>query len=288
MALFWLLREEGYPFEVAHVDHGWRAESGEEAEMLRELCVREGVPFHLKRLAAPEKQHNLEEQGREARLAFFREVVDARGLGGVLLAHQADDAAETVLKRVLEGASLGKLRGMVPLMNMQGMTIYRPLLQVPKNEIIDWLQKRGVTYFHDSTNRDPRFLRTRLRNTIIPLMASHFGKEIASSLCKLGVEANELSEFLEPQLEAYRKFISCTETEVSIDFQSEFPASKFLRKAILRDFFDVQCMSISHNSLETILNHLERGSCHKSLRLGQKEVLIDRKKLTIVMGCSRK
>ncbi|MCH9703393.1 MAG: tRNA lysidine(34) synthetase TilS, partial [Chlamydiae bacterium] len=107
MALLHLMRELNHPFEVAHIDHGWREKSAEEAEKLQTLV---NEPFHLKRL---EKfSQNAEDQARRARLNFFRELCEKRGLEGVLLGHHADDQAETVLKRLFEGARLTKLSGL--------------------------------------------------------------------------------------------------------------------------------------------------------------------------------
>src|SRR6478609_5808215 len=63
MALFWLLKELGYPFVVAHVDHSWRKASVEESSRLERLCQKEGVPFFLKKLEPPTVCKNLEDQG---------------------------------------------------------------------------------------------------------------------------------------------------------------------------------------------------------------------------------
>ncbi len=102
MVLFDLLKKARIPFSVAHVDHGWRESSHLEAISLKKMCEREGIPFYL--LQLKEKwTFNLEEQARAARYAFFKSLCDEHLFSGVLVAHQADDRAETVLKRVLEG-----------------------------------------------------------------------------------------------------------------------------------------------------------------------------------------
>ncbi len=75
MALFHLLHDSGYPFEAAHLDHGWRKGSEKESLHLEELCRQKKILFHTSRLAAPLKINNLEEQGRDARLLFFKEIV---------------------------------------------------------------------------------------------------------------------------------------------------------------------------------------------------------------------
>lgn len=280
MALLRLLLAEAYPFEVAHIDHGWRLESRQEAEELEGICRTEGISFHIKRLKPPE-QRNVEDEARKARLAFFREVLEKEGLEGVLLAHQADDQAETVLKRIFEGASLSKLKGLVPRVELEGMVIYRPLLTVRKADLLKWLEERKIQYFQDTTNLDPRFLRGRLRATLMPFLSSHFGKEVAPSLCRVGEAAAELGAFLEEQMRPYTSRIRQLEAGVALDFAPDPPTSSFLWKAMIRSLFDSQRVALSNAVLEAILDHLQKGNCHKRLNVGGKAVRIHRKELTI-------
>ena len=110
-ALFHLLVEFRYPFRVAHVDHAWRPESAKEAKALEELCRQHKIPFHLKTLNPDEMQGNLEDACRQERLSYFQELSTQWNCQAVVLGHHADDQAETVLKRLFEGASLEKLAG---------------------------------------------------------------------------------------------------------------------------------------------------------------------------------
>ena len=135
-ALFHLLLDHGIPFEVAHLDHGWRDESREEAAYLQKLCEEFKVAFHLERVAHPVKDEN---SGRKARLSFFRALCEVHAFQAVLLAHHADDQAETVLKRVFEGASLPRLKGFSPCTIVEGVSLWRPLLEVAKEQILRWL-----------------------------------------------------------------------------------------------------------------------------------------------------
>lgn len=279
MALFHILLAEGYPFEVAHVDHGWRVESGEESLILGQKCREAGVCFHMTRLGSPEAK-NLEDRARKARLAFFKEVIGQRNLRGVLLAHHADDHAETVLKRLFEGASLPKLKGLLPQIELEGITLFRPFLKIRKKEIIKWLEDKNIDYFFDRTNTDSKFLRTRLRQEIMPTLAGHFGKEITSNLCRLGEAAAELEGFLEELTAPYLQRVERNEESYSLYFE-EFPHSDFVTKAVLRSFFEREGVTISVSVLEAILGHLKKGSCHKSLYVGKQQILIHRKQLRV-------
>lgn len=282
IALFHLLVQAGYPFECAHIDHGWRKESGEERLYLGRLCQEKGIVFHSKELVPPTLKKNLEALGREARLSFFREIQNRRSLNGVLLAHHADDMAETVLKRLFEGATLPKLRGLLPKLELEGITLYRPLLKIKKSELLGWLEARKIPYFLDPTNEDPHFLRSRLRGTLMPTLAHQFGKEITSNLCKLGESAAELDEFLEECSAPYLSRIETSPGEFAIDFTQGCPQSSFLWKIVLRNFFARHKLSPSLSLLEAIQQHLYKGSCHKLLKLGTLTLSIHRRRLSII------
>ncbi|MBA3957653.1 MAG: tRNA lysidine(34) synthetase TilS [Parachlamydiaceae bacterium] len=180
---------------IAHVDHGWRAESASEAEILRQLAASAKMPFHLKTLDPKTLSGNLEAACRMERLHFFRELSETYGYQATLLGHHRDDQAETVLKRVFEGSSLCALSALQPISKVEGCTVWRPFLDVSKKTIMEWLATNQLEAFSDRTNLDPKFLRARFRSKIIPFLQDTFGKEIASPLCQIAEEAQELKEF---------------------------------------------------------------------------------------------
>lgn len=182
-ALFHLVLkyQQLYPldFRVIHVDHGWRKESREEALSLKERCP---VPFYLETLQIDPRESNLEDKCRKLRLACFKKIYQEIEAEGLLMAHHANDQAETVLKRIFEG---GPLHGLLKERDLEGMRVLRPLLGVKKKALTDYLSREGVSYVKDPTNEDERFLRGKMRKTIIPLLEAHFGKGIVGPLCKL-------------------------------------------------------------------------------------------------------
>lgn len=191
-ALLQLVLEAKIPCHVAHVDHGWRAESAREAEHLKS---RISVPFHTLRLPVPPEK-NREEAAREGRLAFFRTLFAGGHYQALLLGHQADDLAETVLKRLFEGAHLVHLGSMEKISQFEELVIWRPLLNVRRREIEAYLEKKGITPLIDPTNSDPAYLRARMRKELFPFLKKSFGKEVVSNLALLSERAGELERYL--------------------------------------------------------------------------------------------
>lgn len=159
---------------VAHLNHQLRGEASDGDErFVKELATRYGLPVATRRVdvsaLARERRLSLEEAGREARYAFFADVVRESGARCAALAHHRDDQAETVLMRLLRGAGGTGLAGM--RWKSAGGRIVRPLLDVGREEIAAWAVRRGLSWHEDATNADPRFLRNRLRHEVLPLLA---------------------------------------------------------------------------------------------------------------------
>jgi len=196
-ALLYALLEAGCKrLHLAHIDHAWRPESEREASELQQEAKSLRLPFHTIRLTLPPNA-NKEAASREARLAFFRSLFEAYPFQALLLAHHAGDAAETALKRVLEGAHLPFLGGMEPIGHLHGMNIWRPLFSVAKEEISAFLEFKNLKPLIDPTNSDPAYLRARMRSEILPSLARLFGKEISDNLLLLSQRAAELKAYLE-------------------------------------------------------------------------------------------
>lgn len=156
---------------VVHLDHEIRdAEtSSADARFVAGLSSRLGHPCTVARrrdvepaLPVP-RPNNLESLGRACRLTLFRQVVDLHHLTGVLLAHHADDQAETVLMRLARGGGERTWLGMSPETRVAGLTIRRPLLSVRRERLRAWLASIGQAFCEDSSNASDQFARNRAR-----------------------------------------------------------------------------------------------------------------------------
>lgn len=282
LALFYLLKEihPPIPFAIAHVDHGWREESGKEAEALAHLAKKYQTPFHLKRLDIPKNSSNLEDLCREARLAFFKDLIKQKGYAAVLLGHHGDDQAELILKRIFEGAPLTVLRGMPEVAQHGDISLWRPLLSLKKRDLEDWLHAQGEQGFEDRTNLDPRFLKGRFRTTLMPFLSKEFGKEISPRLLKWGKEADELQSFIQEATIPLEKWVVRKEGEIVLDL-SKKQIHPFLLKQFIHKLLSELHLKISEKALETAVALLKSSAPMKQISIADGLIEIDRGKLTL-------
>ena len=151
--------------EAASVDHGLRAESRAEAQMVASLCKRIGAPHAILTIDWPKPpKSSLQAKAREARYEILGEWARGRGITAVATAHHLDDQAETLLMRLARGAGiggLGSVRARRPL--VKGAELIRPLLGWRKSELTALVHAAGLEPVDDPSNRDPRHDRVRMR-----------------------------------------------------------------------------------------------------------------------------
>jgi tRNA(Ile)-lysidine synthase len=161
----------GWRLTVAHLDHGLRPSSGDEAAAVAAAATRLELPVEVRRvdvraLAAAEHR-SLEDAGRQARYRFLEEMAAARGADAfIATAHTADDAAETILLRLARGSGLRGLRGIPPRRGR----IVRPLLQARRATLRATLDAAGIPYATDPSNADLAHARNRVRAELLPAL----------------------------------------------------------------------------------------------------------------------
>lgn len=267
---------------LAHVNHGWREESKAEALEIASIAKHFDLPLHEKTLNPKELTGNLEAACREERLLFFASLCREYGFQAVLLAHHADDLAETVLKRTLEGAALPYLSSFRPEGEIYGMKVWRPLLAISKKQILEWLQERQLQGFTDKTNSDPKYLRARMRVQIVPYLSEIFGKMVSSGLCQVAEEAAELRDYLDRQIEPYLASVCFKNSEFILDLRVKCPKESFELKYLIRVFCKLGGFPISRDCLNKAVVFVLKQAAHKSFLTKKGKLYIDRGCLTIM------
>lgn len=158
---------------VMHVNHGLRGEESEEdVRFVTALCDRLGVPLTHERVelgigAGRLKGRSIQEAAREVRYAALLRASGALGAGKIAVGHTADDQAETLMMWMLRGAGAAGLAGIPPVRDRR---IIRPLLELSRAEVLDYLRTRGVTFRTDSSNAKLHYVRNRVRHELVPAL----------------------------------------------------------------------------------------------------------------------
>ena len=155
---------------VAHLDHEWREDSDKDEKFCREIAKKYDVPVVAQKLSdlaiSLKFEGSKEELGRNARRHFLESVKKEYDADLIALAHHAQDQQETFFIRLIRGTSLSGLTAMKP---KHGCYI-RPLLEINKKDIVDFLEKNDILYLIDPSNISEDFLRNRIRKHVIPAL----------------------------------------------------------------------------------------------------------------------
>ncbi|MEW6753490.1 MAG: tRNA lysidine(34) synthetase TilS, partial [Candidatus Latescibacterota bacterium] len=159
---------------VAHLDHQLRPDSAEDSRFVAALARSRGLPFTggacaVQRLAA-QAGLSLEAAARQARYEFLDQVARDQGARLVALGHHAADQAETVLLHLLRGSGAAGLAAMPVLARGRYL---RPLLGLDRPHLEAYAAQANLSFREDVSNRDPRFLRNRLRHELLPVLRTY-------------------------------------------------------------------------------------------------------------------
>ncbi len=178
---------------VAHFDHGIRDDSHQDRLLVQETAERYGLPFIY------EEGHlgpgTSEAEARQARYEFLERVRKAANADAIITAHHQDDQLETAFINLLRGTNR---RGLTSLRDTPERR--RPLLHIPKVDLIAYAKKNGITWREDNTNQDTTYLRNRVRHTLLPLLAARERARLSKELKELTAINLNIDQALANQL----------------------------------------------------------------------------------------
>jgi tRNA(Ile)-lysidine synthase len=258
IALLSILRELAgrwnWTLGVAHVNHSLRgSEAQEDLEFVGTMAEQMGIQF-LYRTVPPgtlgTPGRSLEEEAREARYRLLEEMRAEFGGSSIAVGHHRGDQAETVLAALGRGAGPGGLAGMCPRTGR----IVRPLLCLEREEILSYLQEKGLAYRVDSTNEDRRYLRVRIRKEVLPLLEKWVNPSIVKALCRTAEICHLEDDYLQTQVERlWPEVGEVSAEEVRICGEKYRTLHKAMRLRLLRRAYELA--SGSTKSLEHV--HVE-------------------------------
>lgn len=270
-----------FDLHVAYVDHGWREDSKNERNLLKKLSEDLSIPFHSTVLKYDNNVKNLEEVSRNLRLEYFEDLFNKHSFSFLVLAHHADDVCETVLKRIFEGSELFNIGGMKSVSKYKSMTVLRPMLNITKKQILKWLHENDVSYFHDITNDDTKFLRARMRKDIIPYLNDTFKKDITENLLEASIRSYELKYYLDKKTEHIKNKIQSGPFGIYIDF-SDVEFVELEIRHVIKGILINENIDVSRKLLSQYLLWIENGEANKKSQLKNANIFIDRKKIFII------
>ena len=231
------IREQaGIVLSVAHFNHQLRGKASEADEkFVRKLAAERGLESFVAHedIAARAKRErgNLEEVARKARYAFFETLVREERVAKIAVAHTADDQAETVMAHILRGTGLAGLGGIHP----QAGAVFRPLLNVRREELRKYLRSKRLQWREDATNLDTKRMRARIRQKLMPLLTKSFQPAIVEHLCQLAELAREDEAHLDAQVAEWRQSLAPqSPNEVRVALADLLAGAKALKTRLLR------------------------------------------------------
>ncbi|MDP8224629.1 MAG: tRNA lysidine(34) synthetase TilS [Candidatus Lernaella stagnicola] len=186
-------RKVGATLVALHVDHALRPESASEAEVCRAQADRLGVAFQMARLQPGQLSGNIHDSARGARYEALSRMADEESLAAVFTAHTLDDQVETIFHRILRGTGPSGLRGI----GEEYGVFRRPWLGMRRETLRAYLKAASFEWLEDPSNDDPRYLRTRIRQTMLPLAEEIGGAKAWEAIGRLAEIAHGEREVLE-------------------------------------------------------------------------------------------
>lgn len=195
------LAPPGARIVVAHAEHDLRAAAPADRAFVAALVARLGLEFTATRLAVRGGRvpggEGLEARARRLRYRFLEETARDHAARHVLVAHTADDQAETILHRILRGTGPAGLAGMRPARSLcEGVALLRPLVHVPREDVRAFLATEGEAWREDESNADVRHARNFLRHEILARCAAGPYPAAAAALVRLGGQVGRLAAAL--------------------------------------------------------------------------------------------
>jgi tRNA(Ile)-lysidine synthase len=195
--------ERAWGLSVAHLNHRLRPDADADADFVRDLARRHGLPCVVEAVdvasVAAARSMSAETAARAVRYEFLARAAGRLGATAVATGHHADDNVETILQRIVRGTHLRGLRGIPArreLAQAPGVQLIRPLLAVRREQIEQFCVRRGLEWRTDSTNADTVHRRNFIRHELLPLMRDRMNPRVDDALLRLAGAAGQTEDHL--------------------------------------------------------------------------------------------
>lgn len=252
-ALNYAKKEIKFEIVLAHINHLLRGENSDTDEKFSiEYAEKLNIPIFVKRVSiekvAREKNIGLEEAGRFVRYEFFKEILTNISGNKIAIAHNLDDQIETFLFRLIRGSSLEGLEG---IQNREN--IIRPINEIYKSAILDFLDKNKINYRVDETNFENDFTRNSIRLDLIPLIEKRYNINFKDKIFNLISEIKEVNSILKVDL---KKYEVSKENRCCLNIELINLEEKYIQRKIINEYLKKYNLEGSREKIGNIINLL--------------------------------
>jgi tRNA(Ile)-lysidine synthase len=212
-ALFFWLLERNISFDIAIVNYHTRPTSDEEVEYAKELAKKYNKKIFIKDCYLEKFS---EKSARDCRYKFFEEIIKRHNYDTLILAHQLNDRFEWLLMQMSKGAGLKELLAMGKWEERENYKIYRPFYNTSRNEIVSFLNERGIKYYIDQSNFDKKYKRNFIRDEFSNKFIELFSNGVKRSFEYL---ENDLKLLLQKNWTKQEKLYYFNKTNPQIDIK---------------------------------------------------------------------
>lgn len=251
-----LSHKYGFKLVALHLNHNWRGEESLQDERnCKQFCEKHNIEYVSETLR--ETEQKTESFAREARYNFFLKHARKYPNPAIFTAHTQSDNAETIIYRIIKGTGVKGLQGILPKRVIDGISIYRPLLQVSRNEIEDYCNSKGLVANNDSSNLDTNYKRNFIRHKIMPLF-NEINFHAEKSLVLLSKVAQSESNIVDEYISLIKKDVVEDKKLVTQKFRklSDDVMRKFIYDACIDNGLDYDYKKIN-NILEFIKDNFD-------------------------------
>ena len=246
---------------LVHINHLLRGEDADSDENFSfEYAKKNNLEIFIKRIPvkeiAKEVGKTLEEVGREERYKFFFEIYEKVGANKIATAHNKDDQIETFLFRLIRGTSLQGLEGI----KIKNNNIIRPISEIYKKDILEYLNKNEIQYKIDKTNFENEFTRNSIRLDLIPFIEERYNIKFKDKIFSLIEEIRENNQNNSLSLSNY------TDSENRIILEKIKFLSDFDKKNLFSLFLNQKNIEFNRNKIDEI-NSLIKSNGTKKIDL---------------------
>jgi tRNA(Ile)-lysidine synthase len=278
IALMWLAARwrramtRGPRLIAVTVDHGLRAEAAREARDVKRLAKALDLPHRTLRWTGAKPKTGLPAAARAARYRLLAKAAKSSGATHILTGHTRDDQAETLLMRMLRGSGIAGLGAMARESERDGVRLARPLLDVPKSQLVATLNKAKITFADDPTNREAAYTRPRLR-ALMPVLAEEGGD--SRNLARLAARLARANAAIEVLADGAERYLALRDRNDASRFGFEAAAFAGLAEEIRLRLLKRAIDRVGHEGpvelgkLEALLAALDRAIADGQPRLKQ-------------------